>query len=377
VASLLGRFRKSIASPIIGGGFIAACVIGASAHAVSGCSGWDPTEPFERNAPDFDRAIDLMDAGDFESAQEVIAAYLGTGTCSSAGIGLPEAVRQKPDGSFDLGLILFYLGEKFGRQFGDEEKGDPEKDDDPEEVKQRRIHIDCALTIVKAIGADPDVAMELRARAYYLAGNLEFLRRRYEDAIKFYDQALRFVPGIIEEAGGDGIGRDAAHNRAVALRRLEQDGGADGNDGDDGADGNDGNDGDDGADGSDGADGADAPEDGPNDGGDGGDEDGGDAAADGGDAGDGGNGGPDGGKDGGADAGPDGAPQDNEPDAGDPRDQDPNAPPVPTPTDPDGDEDGSAEEDDRLLDEFEQAPTYQEQEAKKRAVGRRRTMEDK
>src|SRR5262249_54951704 len=69
---------------------------------------------------------------------------------------------------------------------------------------------------------DPQVPIELRARAYYLAGNLEFLLQKYEDAVKEYDQALALVPGVHADAGGDGLGRDAAWNRAIALRRQEQ-----------------------------------------------------------------------------------------------------------------------------------------------------------
>ena len=50
--------------------------------------------------------------------------------------------------------------------------------------------------VVRAIAADPEVPAELRARARYLAGNLEFLRKKYEDAVKEYDQALALVPGL-------------------------------------------------------------------------------------------------------------------------------------------------------------------------------------
>ena len=50
----------------------------------------------------------------------------------------------------------------------------------------------------------------------------EFLRAKYEEAVKEYDLALTLVPGLFEEAGGDGIGRDAAWNRAIALRRIEE-----------------------------------------------------------------------------------------------------------------------------------------------------------
>ena len=76
--------------------------------------------------------------------------YLGTGACGDAGLGLPELVRERPNGSFDLGLTLFVLGEKYGKRFGDEQEGDK----DPEAQKlapERALEIDCAQIVVKAI----------------------------------------------------------------------------------------------------------------------------------------------------------------------------------------------------------------------------------
>src|SRR5262249_41658077 len=85
----------------------------------------------------------------------------------------------------------------------------------------RREEVECALRIVRLIAADTSVPIDLRARADYLAGNLEFLRREYRSAVSAYDLALRLIPGLPEAAGGDGIGRDAAWNRAIALKRIE------------------------------------------------------------------------------------------------------------------------------------------------------------
>jgi tetratricopeptide (TPR) repeat protein len=338
------RGRVGIA---LGAGFALACLAGGATWLASGCNGWDPRSPFERNAPAVDQALEDLDAGRFESAEQALASYLGTGPCTDAGIGLPDAVRQKPNGSFDLGLTLFYLAEKYGRRFG-EETGDGGPEDE-QMAAMRSIEIDCALIMARAIAEDPKVPIDLRARAHYLAGNLEFLRRKYEEAVKHYDDALALVPGMAEEAGGDGIGRDAAWNRAIALRRIEdqkdagqdadqdadQDSGQDG--GDDASDGSDGNDG-----GDDGGD--DAGNDGGDDGGDGGGEDGGDD------------------QDAGEDAGDDGG---QPPPASPP-------PPEPAAPQPQGQED-------RILDRFEEAPTYQEQEAKAQAGGRRGRviMEDK
>ncbi|WP_437575015.1 tetratricopeptide repeat protein [Sorangium sp. So ce887] len=332
-------------------GLAAACLTGAAFSAATGCSGWDPSSPFERNAPAVDQAIRDLDAGDLESAEQALESYLGTGACSDAGIGLPDSVRQKPNGSFDLGLTLFHLAERYGHRFGDEglADGGPEQEQND---ALRGIEIDCALILVKAIGADPSVPADLRARARYLAGNLEFLRRKYEDAVTYYDQALAIIPGIFEEAGGDGIGRDAAWNRAIALRRIEEQKDAAPPDAEPDAP-------------------PDAEPDAPPDaepdaGDDGGDQDAGDDGGE-----------PDAGDDGGdQDAGdqdqsPDAGPQDQPPDAGPPEQ------PEPPPEQPQ-EQPPTGRQDDRILDQLEEAPTYQEQEAKSKAGMRRgRAMEDK
>jgi hypothetical protein len=323
----------------------------------AGCNGWDPRAPFERNAPEVDQALRDLDAGQLESAEETLERYLGTGECGDAGIGLPPSVRAKPNGSFDLGLTLFHMAERFGQRFGDEEEGDGGARD-PNQDARRAVEVNCAQIIVGAIAGDVKVPIELRARAHYLAGNLEFLRRRYKEAVTQYDAALALVPGLYVEAGGDGIGRDAAHNRAIALRRLQEqeEAGADAPDGDDGSDA---------ADGGDGGDGASPNDDG--DRGDGGDDpqksSGDDAGAD-------------GGKDAGGDAGGEkdgGDPASDQPDAGAPPPRDKKEPPPPQ-------QQPSTSQDERMLDDLEQrTESYQKQESKNNANRRRRGggMEDK
>jgi tetratricopeptide (TPR) repeat protein len=369
VRDRLAKAARRWAAPAAGTAFAIACLTGAASWLATGCSGWDPRSPFEHDSPDVDKAIQELDAGNHRSAEDILEEYLGTGPCSDAGIGIPDSVKQKPNASFDLGLTLFYLGETFGAPFGDEEEGAglPEA---KRMARLRALEVNCALLVALAIATDPSVPIELRARAHYLAGNLEFIRRRYEEAVKHYDEALKLVPGILEEAGGDDIGRDAAWNRAIALRRIqltplsvrEDDGG--------GEDAGDGGDGADGEDGADGPDTGDADGDIPDDAGD---------AADGGD-GDAGDSGdqPDGAKDGGEGDGPEtDAPADAPGDAPGDAGADGSTPePVPVgepmPVAPD------SKQDDRILEQLEQAPTYQEQDAKNRGQGRRgRTMEDK
>ena len=332
-----GRSLRLAGAVVIGIGFA-----GVVAWAASG---WDPRSPFERNAPVVEQAIRDIDAGNLASAEEALEAYLGTGACADGGIALPPSVHEKSSGAFDLGLTLFYLAERFGHRFGDEDQSDGGQAE--ELLAQRRSsEIDCALLLVKAIAADTKVPLELRARAHYLAGNLEFLRAKYEDAVKEYDLALGLVPGLYEEAGGDRIGRDSAWNRAIALRRVEEqkDASNDASDGDDGSDGSDAS--------PDSGDGGDAGPDGSDGGGDSGDGDGG------------------GDKDAGQDGGKDGG------------DGDSGTPPPPQPSAKQDQPSPPPQQDERMLDKLEEAPTYQQEEARARAnarseVRRGKAMEDK
>lgn len=334
--------------------FVLACFVGGATYLASGCSGWDPRNPFERNSPSVDQALADLDAGRFQSAEQALETYLGTGACSDGGIGLPDTVRQKYNGSFDLGLVLFAVAEKYGQRFGEEELSDGGSPAEEALMANRSLEVDCALIIVRAIAEDTKVPLDLRARAHYLAGNLEFLRKKYEEAVKHYNDALGLIPGFPEDSGADGIGRDAAWNRAIALRRIEdqKDAGQDAPEDSP----------------------PDAPEDAPPDGNDdasdgsNGDDGGPDGGNDGGDDG----GGNDGGQDAGQDAGNDGG-QDGGQDAGGQDSGSPDQPP-PEPAKPEM----QKGQEDRILDQFEEAPTYQEQEAKARAANRtRRIMEDK
>lgn len=349
--------------PVVLQAFFAACVFGMVTQLGFGCSGWDPRRPFERSNADVDRAIEMIEAGEYEGAQEVLSDYLGGGVCKEGKIELTDKARKKPDGTFDLGLVIFYLAEKYGRRFGEEEL--PEgQEEDLEAFQKRDLEVKCGLVVAVGIARDPQVSVELRARAMYLAGNMEFLRKNYKDALKYYEESLRVVPGIPEEQGGDAIGRDAAWNRAVALRRLEkQDAGQDGGQQDQEPQPQPG---------------PQDPQDphGPDADVDGGGDDKGDAGNDAGDreSQDPGDGGPDGGQDAGPEDGGKGGSQD--PDSGDQEPADPKDPQgqQPEQAEPQG---PSGQQGDRVLDQFDQVPTYQQEDAKKRSEGRRRNMEDK
>jgi hypothetical protein len=168
-------------------------------------------------------AIAALDAGEAGAAAGLLEEYLATGSCEEGGLGIPDKVRERPHASFDLSLALFQLGERFGRRFGEEERGG-EGGPTPEEqalADLRNTEVECALRVVLAIANEMDVPIDLRARAHYLAGNLEFLRKGYQEAVRHYEESLKLIPGIVD--GGDNIGQDAAWNRAIALFRIEED----------------------------------------------------------------------------------------------------------------------------------------------------------
>jgi Ca-activated chloride channel family protein len=196
-------------------------IAAAMLAAETGC-GVNPSRPFERQAPEVKEAIVALDAGNAKGAEVLLESYLATGSCADGGFGIPDKVREKPNASFDLGLALFQLGEQFGRRFGEEDRA---TDGGPSPAEQklaelRSDRVECALRAVLAIAGEADVPVDLRARAHYLAGNLEFLRAAYEEAVRHYDEALKLTPGIVD--GGDSVGRDAAWNRAIALLRIEE-----------------------------------------------------------------------------------------------------------------------------------------------------------
>lgn len=301
-------------------------------------------DPFIRRAPDVQKALSAVDAGDAGAAVDLLERYLSTGKCESGNIGTPDSIRSRHNAAFDLGLALFQVAEKYGGRFG-EPSAPVNAQQDPatqQLLAQRSEQVECALRVVLALGDLPETPTEFRARANYLAGNLYFLREEYKNAVKSYDQALRLIPGIPGDKG-DAIGRDTAWNRALALERSERE-----------------------------------P---PDAGQDGGQQNPGDGGA-GNDAGD--NKKPDAGNntpDAGDNKKPD-KPEDKpqQPDAGDGKGQQPDAGIPPEP--PKQDQAPSREpqnQDDRILDELEQTPSLHEHMAKENAQRRRGVMrmEDK
>jgi Ca-activated chloride channel family protein len=337
----------------------AAAATGLSCAALwTGCQG-GVDEVFSRNAPAVDEAILALDAGDAQAAVSLLAEYLATGKCENGQIGVNDHLRQRANASFDLGLGLFEIAETFGKRFGDEELGVDGGLTPLEEqaLCERSAQVDCALKITELTALDPQVSLDLRARAHYLAGNLEFLRRNYRAAVAHYDRSLKLTPGLADDAG-DPIGRDTAWNRAIALRRIQDE--------------------------EDRKDASHEPEPDSSDAHEETQPEGGPDAAepDGSDGGQDGGGGPDGGQDGGRDAGDDGSSQSSDPDGGKDASEDTGAGPRDQPdagAPPEQQESPTVNQDERMLDMLERAPTLQQQAARNKALQRqvRSGMEDK
>jgi Ca-activated chloride channel family protein len=193
------------------------------AGVMSGCDAADRV--FVRNSPVVDDAIAALQANSPEQAAELLQSYLSTGKCEAGEIGAPEAVTHKPDAAFDLGLALFALAERLGPKFGAEGANGGASPPGAAGGEPRTQQVACALRILRAVALAASVPAEVRAQARYLAGNLEFLREAYQEALAEYDEALRLAPALATvqpENPLGALGQDIAHNRALALRRLDE-----------------------------------------------------------------------------------------------------------------------------------------------------------
>ncbi len=174
---------------------------------------------FERYSPTVDQAIHQLDAGDTAAATQLLADYLATGVCDAgSSITIDDADRRFNAG-LDLGLALFKQGEQQGPPFGEET--DPNTGKLLPPTPERVAQIECGLSALAPLTGDDDIPISVRARAAYLAGNLEFLRGQYPIAVEYYDDSIRMSPGFLGDAG-DPVGGHAAWNRAIALSRIEE-----------------------------------------------------------------------------------------------------------------------------------------------------------
>jgi hypothetical protein len=177
---------------------------------------------FQRHSPVVDRAVHAIDSKDAGDAHQLLAAYLSTGRCKGGTLGTPDSVRDLPNASLDLGLALFDLAERYGQKFGQEPAPSPQTQQDQAgpELAKRSQDVDCAQRLVRIIALDRSQPIATRAKAYYLSGNLEFLRGDYASAVLSYESALELIPAGAD--AGDDIAERAAWNRSIAKRRAEQ-----------------------------------------------------------------------------------------------------------------------------------------------------------
>jgi len=248
-------------------------VVGASLGACS----WDFGKIFDRDDPTVEQARHELEASVAHGDADLVAARLALEELLKfrcEGDGGVDLVIKLPNASLDLGLVVFRVAELVGQRFGDEEVDMGEA---TEAIAANRAReLDCAQRLLMKLAGDPSTSKAMALRARYLLGNFAFLARRYKDAIARYDEVLVAYPArgndpkeIGAPTDDDAVARDAAWNRAIALKRLEDekdagndsgndadsppdtapetDAGSDGNDADgrpDGADsGNDGGDG--------------------------------------------------------------------------------------------------------------------------------------
>src|SRR5690606_20644532 len=194
---------------------------GAVLLAVLGLSGCDRFEDavFSRYSPDVDEALANIASHDAGDAHAGLAEYLSTGKCTGGEIGTPDTLRQFPNAAYDLGLALFDLSERFGGKLGQPPSNDPNA---AAVLAKRSREVDCALRVTRLVAFTETNPIELRAKAFFLSGNLEFLRHDYGNAVSSYDDALRLIPGGLTADPNSDLAADAAFNRAIALRLQEE-----------------------------------------------------------------------------------------------------------------------------------------------------------
>jgi len=212
--------------------------LGLLAQGSLGCADFDRL--FVRDSPVVKDATLALSQGKQKDATDLLTKYLETGACEAGVIGAGERARRLGDASLDLGLALAGAYPRIAALGpGKDASKDPAKapaappspappsgllspgTDEPPVDPELAARIDCALRVLSPVAENPDLPSELRARAHYLMGNLELSRHGFQPAIDAYDRAIVLAPGL-PDAAGDAIGRDIAHNRALAQRRLKE-----------------------------------------------------------------------------------------------------------------------------------------------------------
>lgn len=180
-----------------------------------GCDDYDRL--FLRKSPVVEEAITALTEKNSERAIELLTTYLETGACESGVLGAGDRAKKYGDASFDLGLALHGHAKTSSSSPPPAASATlatpaPGVGDDGS--------IDCALRVLAPLADDEKHDVALRARVLYLMGNLELSRKKFRDAVSAFDRGLALAPGSKTEDGLDPIGNDLAHNRAYALRNA-------------------------------------------------------------------------------------------------------------------------------------------------------------
>ncbi len=227
--------------------WLAAPALAAGALGLAIAASDGPHDPFVRYAPEVDAAVADLNAARYGEANERLTRYLRLQGCHEGVLQTPPGATDSADAAFDLGLGLFGAAEKLGQRFEDVDDaeppganpGGPPTPGGPPAPgappahggarpggpaagppSERRSDVDCARMLLGAL-LERRMPAELEARARYLRGNAAFLERRWDEALADYDRALRLAPGS-DAAKADALGRDLAWNRALALRNRER-----------------------------------------------------------------------------------------------------------------------------------------------------------
>jgi hypothetical protein len=226
------------------------------------CSDWRVDRPFDRAAGDVDTASADLNANQVASAKKRLFAFLGHGACVDGKVDLPEATRNSREARYDLALALADLGTAFGGKAKNAETTSAQEGN----AEGNSNDLACAADMAEQLElGEPDVKRRLVLRA--LLGNIRLAEHKEQAAIDAFDAVLREIANpstsfVATEAAAksnatksdaavsqvDGgthalpkraedidlkqLADDVAFNRALALRALnkDKDGGADGGD---------------------------------------------------------------------------------------------------------------------------------------------------
>ena len=190
----------------------------ALASSLTGC-GWNPSQPFERKAPEVERALLALDAGEAGTPRRSSRGTSRPDPAETAASGIRQVATDHPSASLrprpqplsDWANATAFASAK--RRLRTDAGPTPEE----QALAEQRTRKSSARSgRCSRSPRTTRVPIDLRARAHYLAGNLEFLRGQYEEAVRHYDEALKLVPGVA------GRRRSGRQGRRVEPRHRAQ-----------------------------------------------------------------------------------------------------------------------------------------------------------